>query len=134
MILATIVNRWVRPYWVTHFVDDLIVALFIAGLLTLTVDPFIKKQARKEAMRDIFHHMLCFSLPDKIRERLQEIAETTKLYRKGMKQHIVMSGDGDFVAFDVKTEFYVVNPTKHPQWFPALIHARRKMITASLST
>jgi hypothetical protein len=78
VIIAALVNKFIRPYWATHFMDDFIVALFIAGILAATVDPFIKRQARREATLDIFHHMLGYSLPRVIRERLQQIVKETK--------------------------------------------------------
>jgi hypothetical protein len=115
--------------------DDLTVALMIAGILTITVDPFVKRQARREATRDIFHHMLGFKLPEIIRERLQDTVEKTKLYRENMTQHIVMSEDKDLVVFDVEMEFEVVNPTPHTLCFSPLIqfekgeHAELKSVT-----
>ena len=125
VILAALVNRFVRPYWASHFMDDLIVALIIAGILTATVDPFVKRRARREATRDIFHHMLGFSLPEIIRQRLQDTVEKTKLYRKNTAQHIVISEEGDSVVFDIEMEFEVINPTPHALCFPALLQFER---------
>jgi len=121
IILAVLCNKFVRPYWATHFMDDLIVALTIAGILALTVDPFVKRMARREATRDIFHHMLGFKLPEILRNRLQEIVEKTKLYRENMIQHIVMSEDGELVQFLVEMDFEVVNPTQHTLCFEPLL-------------
>jgi hypothetical protein len=101
--------------------DDLIVALIIAGILTTTVDPFIKRQARREATLDIFHHMLGYSLPPVIRERLQNIVKETQLYRESMADYITMSEEGDLVTFDVQREFEVVNPTPHTLDFEPLM-------------
>jgi hypothetical protein len=111
--IAFMLNRYVVPHYSSHFMDELIVALTIAGLLTVTVDPFIKRRARREATRDIFHHMLGFSLPEIIRERLQNTVEKTKIYREGMTEHIVMSEEENLVVFDVEMEFEIVNPTPH---------------------
>jgi len=121
IILAALCNKFVRPYWATHFMDDLIVALIVAGLLAATVDPFVKRMARREATRDIFHHMLGFKLPEIIRNRLQETVERTKLYRENAIQHIVMSEEGDSIAFDVETSFEVVNPTQNTLSFEPVI-------------
>jgi hypothetical protein len=121
IILAVLCNKFVRPYWANHFVDDLIVALTVAGILAATVDPFVKRMARREATRDIFHHMLGFKLPEIIRNRLQETVEKTKLYRENAIQHMVMSEEGDSIVFDVETSFEVVNPTQHTLSFEPLI-------------
>jgi hypothetical protein len=121
IFVAWMVNRYVQPYCGSRLVDDFIVALVIAGLLTLTVDPFIKNRARREATLDIFHHMLGFSLPVVIRERLQDMVLKTKLYRKNWKQRISMSEDGDSVVIDVEAEFEVVNPTAHALGFEPLL-------------
>ena len=121
VILAVLCNRFVRPYWATHFVDDLIVALIIAGILAATVDPFIKRQARREATLDIFHHMLGYSLPPVIRERLQEIVKATQLYREELTEYITMSEEGDSVSFDVQMEFQVVNATPHTLAYEPLL-------------
>ena len=122
LILCSIaVSHFVEPRFPNRFTEELSVALLIAGILTMTVDPFLKKRARAEATRDIFHHMLGFSLPVIIRERLQEMVEKTKLYRQDTKLHMVMSEDKDFVVFDVEMEFQVVNPTLHALDFMPLI-------------
>lgn len=111
--VSLIFGRFVVPLYSSRLMDDLTVALMIAGILTTTVDPFLKSRARREATRDIFHHMLGFSLPEIIRERLQNTVEKTKIYRKGTTLHIVMSKEGDLAVFDVEMEFEVVNPTPH---------------------
>jgi hypothetical protein len=120
-ILALAVSRFVRPYYSTHFLDDLVVALVIAAILTMTVDPFVKQRLYREATRDIFHHMLGFSLPAVIRERLQNTVETTKIYRQNFTEHIVISEDGESVVFDTEVEFEVLNPTPHDFGFLPLL-------------
>jgi hypothetical protein len=113
MGLSLVLGHYVAPIYPNRLMDEFIVALMIAGILTTTVDPFMKRRARREATRDIFHHMLGFSLPEVIRERLQKLVETTKIYRRGTSLHIVMSEEGDLVVFDVEMEFEMVNPTPH---------------------
>lgn len=120
-ILAYLAHRLIRPYCSSHFLDDAIVALLIAGILTLFVDPFIKKLARREAARDIFHHILGYKLPPAIREELERIVKDTKLYREEVKERIEMSEDGPLVVFDVEMEFFVVNPYRHDLCFEPLI-------------
>ena len=121
VICAIAVNKLIEPRFPNRFTEELSVALLIAGILTMTVDPFIKRRARAEATRDIFHHLLGFNLPLIIRERLQEMVEKTKLYRRGTTLHMVMSESGDSVVFDVEMEFEVVNPTPHALDFEPLL-------------
>jgi len=111
--ISWLLSHFVRPYYSTHFLDDLVVALLIAGLLAVAVDPFVKRRSHRDATRDIFHHMLGYSLPDVIRERLQNTVEQTKVYRKNLVEHIVLVEDGDSLMFDTEVEFEVVNPTPH---------------------
>jgi hypothetical protein len=119
--IAILSNKYIRTYWASHFMDDFIVAFVIAGILMITVDPFVKRMARREATRDIFHHMLGFKLPEIIRTRLQETVEETKLYREGTIQHIVMKEDDDSLVLDVELTFDVVNPTQHTLDFYPLV-------------
>lgn len=121
IILALLLNRFVRPYWATHFLDDLIVAFIIGAVLAATVDPFIKRRARREATLDIFHHMLGYSLPFVIRERLQKIVKETQLYRENTVLYISMTEEGSLAKFDVQMEFEVVNPTPHTLDFVPLL-------------
>ena len=79
----------------------------------MTVDPFVKRRVHREVTRDIFHHMLGFSLPAVIRERLQNTVEQTKLYRQNLIEHIVILEDSDSLIFDTEVEFEVLNPTPH---------------------
>jgi len=46
-------------------------AFIIAGVVTITVDPFLRRRLLKEASKDIFRHMLGFGLPDEIKERIR---------------------------------------------------------------
>jgi len=121
MCIGWVTARYIEPHWSNRYTSELSVALWIAGILTVTVDPFVKNRARREATRDIFHHMLGFKLPEIIRDRLQETVEKTKLYREGVVQHIVMSEEGDVVRFTVEMDFEVVNPTQHTLDFEPLL-------------
>jgi len=120
-IFSYLLHHFVGPHCTSHFLDDAIVALMIAGILTLIVDPFIRRLARREAARDIFHHILGYSLPLPIREELEGIVRDTKLYRKEVKLRIEMSEDGNFVVFDVEMEFLVANSYYHDLSFEPLI-------------
>jgi hypothetical protein len=92
-------------------VQELRVALVIAGILAVTVDPLIKGKAHREAVRDVFHHMLGFNLPLPIRNRLLEIVTNTTVYRENAALRVALSESGDWLVFDVEMEYEVVNPT-----------------------
>ena len=100
-------------------------ALLIAGVLTLTVDPYIKGKMQREAALDIFHHMLGFKLPSKIQERLKQIVEDTEWYRTDTTLHCTLSESGDNVVFDIDQEFTVVNATRHTLGFPPVMEFER---------
>jgi hypothetical protein len=121
MVLGWAIGHFIEPHWSSHVVTESAIALWIAGLLMVTVDPFIKRLARREATRDIFHHMLGYKLPPIIRERLEKIVNDTKLYRENTSMRIDMSEKGNFVIFDVEMELDVVNAAPHTLDFSPLI-------------
>jgi MFS family permease len=84
--------------------QELRVALVIAGVLAVTVDPLIKGKAHREAVRDVFHHILGFSLPLPIRNRLLDIVKNTTLYRDNAVMRAALSESGDWLVFDVEME------------------------------
>lgn len=116
-----VVGKYIEPHCHSQVVSEIGIALWIAGLLTLTIDPFIKRLARREAARDIFHHILGYKLPSAIRERLELIVRDTKLYREDVTKRVEMSEDGDFVVFDIEMGFFVVNPVNHDLSFEPTI-------------
>src|SRR5881396_3864670 len=75
-------------------------ALLIAGVLTLTVDPFLKRRLFREASKDIFHHLLGFNLPEPIRERLKHIVNSSDLYRKDMTMTCTFYETADGIKID----------------------------------
>jgi len=93
------------------FWHELSQALMVAGILTIAVDPFLKRKLLREASKDIFQYMLGFSLPEPIRERLHSIISETKLYRENMTSHYALSEVGEFIQIDVEQEYEIVNPT-----------------------
>jgi len=104
---------------------DFGIAFLIAGVLTVTVDPYIKGKAQRETALDIFHHMLGFKLPDKIQERLKHIVETTEWYRTNSVIHCVVSESGENLFFDMEQEFEIVNATQHTLSFQPTMEFER---------
>jgi len=106
--LIGLVIFWKFP---TGILNGLGVAVFIAGILAITVDPFLKKQITQEVSRDMFHHILGFGLPTEIRERLKKIVDETKLYRRNMTMTCLLSETAMGIKIEFETRFEVVNPT-----------------------
>jgi hypothetical protein len=59
-------------------------AMFVAGVVTIAVDPFLKRRLLKEASTDIFHHLLGFDLPLDIRETLRDFLFKNRSYRRNV--------------------------------------------------
>ena len=57
-------------------------ALLVAGVLSLSVDLYLKRQLQEDAARDIFQHLLGINLPSELRTKLQEFVSENKIYRK----------------------------------------------------
>jgi hypothetical protein len=75
---------------------DLWKAMFIAGVVTVAVDPFLKRRLLKEASTDIFHHLLGFDLPKEIRESLRDFLLNNRSYRENViiDVHAQTASDG----------------------------------------
>jgi hypothetical protein len=93
-------------------------ALFISGVLTIVVDPFLKKRLLHEASTDIFHHLIGFDLPLPIRDRLRDIVLKTNLYRKDMVIRCSFTETEGRVHIDFETSYEVMNPTRKVLKFP----------------
>ena len=78
LVLIGFVGIWRCPYEAGKSISE---AIFIAGCLTITVDPFLKRRLIQEASKDIFHHLLGFDLPKEIRLKLKDFLLGIKNYR-----------------------------------------------------
>jgi hypothetical protein len=109
LILAGIAMiKWLPDNRVVSTAAD---ALLIAGILTLGVDPFLKRDLLTEASRGIFFHILGFEHHPQVKAKLQDIVYGTRLLRT--KAHTIVSvapqADGFLLTIDYETE--IVNPT-----------------------
>jgi hypothetical protein len=111
--------------WHQEIARDFGIASLISGVLTVTVDPYIKGKTQRETAKDIFHHMLGFKLPEKIQERLKNIVETTEWYRTDAAIHCTISESGDNVFLDIEQEFSVVNATQNTRCFEPVMEFER---------
>jgi len=65
----------------------------IAGLVTFTVDPFVKKRIVREASKDIFGYIVGMDLPNEVRDALNRQLFSTESYREDV--HIVANVESD---------------------------------------
>lgn len=87
-------------------------ALFIAGILALLVDPFLKARLQRDASRSIFEHMLGFDHEPELKAKLRSIAFDTKLYRRDYKLECDISmpnQESGKVQLDLNGEYELLN-------------------------
>ena len=48
-------------------------AFLAAGVLSLSVDWWLKRKLQEDAAKDIFHHLLGITLPEKLRAKMQKL-------------------------------------------------------------
>ena len=97
---------------------DLCKAMFIAGVVTVTVDPFLKRRLLKEASTDIFHHLLGFDLPKEIRESLRDFLLKNRSYRENavIDVHAQTASDGAVdVTWIMRWDVVAVTTTEYQQ-------------------
>src|ERR1700730_7053250 len=106
---------WLCPHEGT--VHAIVEGLFIAGVLTIVVDPFLKRRLIKDAARDIFHHLLGLDLPVEIRDSLRDFVFKTDTYRNDMTvaAHVRKVADG--VEVDIKADAKVI-ATRSVKYIP----------------
>lgn len=96
-------------------------AAVVAGILTITVDPFLKRRLLKEASQDIFHHLLGFGLPLPIQERIKQIVQETAIYRQDMEMTCSLNEVNGGVSLDCELKFKVVNPSYRKRYFKQIL-------------
>jgi hypothetical protein len=97
---------------------DLWKAMFIAGIVTVAVDPFLKRRLLREASADIFHHLLGFDLPLEIRETLRDFLFKNRSYRRNViiDVHAETASDGMVdVTWTMHSDVVAVAATEYQQ-------------------
>jgi hypothetical protein len=92
-------------------------ALLIAGVLSLTVDVYLKRKLQEDAAKDIFHHLLGLDLPGEIREALKNIVFQARRYRTDMDVRVnaSISGQAVLLDVDVRTRVKAASRTDYSQ-------------------
>lgn len=92
-------------------------ATFIAGLLALCIDPYVKRSLIKEASLGIFHHLIGFDQEPEIRERIREITTDTVLYRHNCELDCKIESHNSAVRLNVECRFEVINPSNKTMYY-----------------
>jgi hypothetical protein len=102
-----------------EFLRSLSDASLVAGILTITVDPFLKRRFAREVGEDIFHHLLGIDLPIEIRETLRDFLQKNRHYRKdvAISAHVKRHGDGVLVEVKMDATVVAAADTIYRQYF-----------------
>jgi hypothetical protein len=94
-------------------------ALVIAGVLALVVDPWLKHKLYKEAVRNVFEHLIGFDHEPELKARIRSIAFDTKIYIRDydLTCEIAERQDGDGVVIKAIKTVHVVNQGLEDQSF-----------------
>jgi hypothetical protein len=143
MVIGGLFGIWLCPEGIGRSVSE---AIFVAGSLTITVDPFLKRKLLREASKDIFHHLLGFDLPTEIRSTLKEFLLGTKSYREDteiearaeLKDKIVLLTvsvrSKVIAASDVKYRPYVAfEQSEHPRLLQVSVTANNPKLNSNLT-
>jgi hypothetical protein len=84
--------------------------LFVAGLLAVVVDPFLKRKLLQEASRGIFEHIIGFDHEPQLKAEIRRIAFETKLYQKDYNLTCIVQPNTDgSVTLILSKEVEVLN-------------------------
>jgi len=95
-------------------------AFLVAGILCVSVDPFLKRQLLREVDQELFVHMIGYDLPLPIKERIKKIVFGIKLYAVDKRITCTISSkDENYVLVKVTETYDLVNPTPIDQKYIA---------------
>lgn len=118
-------------------VIDLWKALLIAGVVTVAVDPFLKRRLLREASADIFHHLLGFDLPEEIRETLRDFLLNNRSYRENaiIDVHAETASDGLVnVTWSMRWDVVAVATTEFRQQISFMDAEQGRILEASVTS
>ena len=107
----------------------------IAGIVTLTVDPFLKKRLIKETSKDIFHHLLGIDLPLAVRDSLSDQLTNTKQYREDVEidADVRIVGEDAVLTIISRGKVVAVKDCVVTQWISFEESERPRLLEASLT-
>ena len=93
-------------------------ATFIAGVLGLTVDRFVKERLLKEVTKDVFHHMVGYPVPEAVRDKIKELINTPFIAReKRLELTISKPRSDDTVRITSRRETTLENITRESRTY-----------------
>lgn len=128
LIVAGLGVIWTYPHdWPQR---DLLVsvahAFIIAGILSLTVDQFVKERLLRELTKDVSYYLIGYELPNEIRDRIHDIMGTA-LVRHDYQQRYRLAADGSQVRAEVELTWEIVNYSSTPRTYvPGLYFDRNE--------
>jgi hypothetical protein len=128
---ACLVYRFPEPY-LRHSLGE---ALLIAGFLTATVDPYLKRRMQKEVAESMFRHVLGFELPEDIQDTLVEFLRSNKSYRKNVDiEATIVSNSTESVELTlaIRSEVISVATTEYQQHISFEESEKGKVLEASV--
>jgi hypothetical protein len=110
--------------------------IFIAGIVTITVDPFLKKRFIREVGEDIFQHLLGYDLPREMRESFKDFLFTTKTYRRDVSINVHIAAVPTGARVEVKTDATVVasKKTEYQPYFAGEGHEKASLKRRSVTS
>jgi hypothetical protein len=103
-IVLTIVGVWGTWKCPNELGRKLCESFIVAGILSISVDVWLKRRLQEDAAKDIFHHLLGMSLPAELREHLQVVLEENTIYRPSITHRINVEDNGDSVTLSVEID------------------------------
>lgn len=110
--------------------------IFLAGIVTIAVDPFLKKRFVREVGEDIFQNLLGYDLPIEMRESFKEFLFTTKTYRKDVSISVHISKVAEGARVEVKIDATVVasKRTEYQPYFAGEGHEKASLKRRSVTS
>jgi len=122
--------KWSPDQSLRHSLGE---ATVIAGVLSLAVDPLLKRSLLKEASQGIFHHLVGFDQQPEIKDRLKELVFKTILFRKDFRiTCTILPLSENKVRLNVSHTGELVNPSNYPQEFRQYL-ALEKSVNPTIS-
>jgi hypothetical protein len=112
-------------------------AIFLAAVLTVTVDPFLKKRLQKDVAQDIFHHLLGIDFPVEIRDAFQTALFSEKNYRKDVDIEAVaqrISINSVVVEVAIRSRVIAVRDGEYEQMFASEESENAEIVQASVTS
>jgi hypothetical protein len=110
-VAGSILHGCLPWHWASELLRDLSVALFVAGLLAVSVDVVLKTELAK----DVFNAAFSYFLPDELKQEIRRIIEYKFLCVKHHMALKLLPIDGGLFRLEIKTERTIRNISNYSQ-------------------